>query len=91
MTLGLILTGVLLAAHREIRGRGRRWLAASFLCFATLVATGGATLEGWMLLRQHTDLGMDQASQLIDAGVDGLELAAWGTLGVWATQRVRRS
>ncbi len=90
VTFGLLFTLVLLLAHRSVRGRGRPWLVVSVLFFATLAASSGSTLEAWTLLRRHTDLGMDQASQVIDAGVDGLELAAWGSLGVWGVQRVRR-
>ncbi len=90
MSFGLLITAVLFLALREARGRGFRWLTVSLVFFLALGATSGRTLEGWMLLRQHTELSMDTASVVVDATVDGLEVAAWSSLGAFAVQRTRR-
>ncbi len=90
MSVGLLLSAVLLLANRERVG-GRVLLVGAVACFGLLLALDGRTLETWMWLRGWSGLGMDAASAVIDGSVQGLELAGWSGLAAWlATGLARR-
>ncbi len=92
--LGLLITGVLLLALRDKRGRARPLLVISLVLFCGQALLHQNTLELWGLMMRWTSLGADPCSAVVDAVHAVLQVAGWvalaATVVTWHTVAARR-